>query len=146
MKVNIYISSSIRAPSKTKGCIEYILQAGDTDKTMTRFEFLEDVTANESEVKCLNAALSHINTKADMVLIHTDSSYMNLSLSTLRENQRFSDFKKTKKGKPRAYIDEWELVHNVLSIRHWDIVFKQPNEFKKWLQADCNRRAAEKWK
>ena len=146
MKVNIYISTSIRAPAKTKGCIEYILQAGDTDKTMTKFAFLEDATANESEVICLKMALSHINTKADMVLIHTDSSYMNLSLSALGQNQRFEDFKKTTKGKPRAYINEWELVHSILCTREWDIVFNQPNEFKKWLQADCSRRATEKWK
>lgn len=143
MKVNIYLASSIKSPRKQNGAIEYILQAGDTDKTMTQFEFLQDVTANQSDVLCLKAALSRINDKADIVLIHTDSNYMNLSLAALKQNQRFLDFVKTGRGKERQFIGEWQEIYTRLATRQWDFLYKQPNEFKRWLFDDCIKRAKE---
>ncbi len=142
MKVNIYIESSIRAPArKQDGVVGFVLQAGDTDNTKTVFGAVTDVTKNYADLLCLKNALSRLNPHADSLLIHTSSIYVNQSLLAMSENSGFEGFEKTKDGKPRKHIDEWREVYKVLSTRPYEVVFNQPNEFRNWLQQDCERRA-----
>ncbi len=133
MTVNIYIESSIRAPAKKQsGVVGIVLQAGDTDATKTVFGKVEEVTKNHADVICLKNALSYISAHADKILIHTSSLYVNQCLVAMRKNGRFSGTK---------FKEEWEIILEILNQHEFEAVYNQPNEFKNWLQQECERRA-----
>lgn len=133
MTVNVYIESSIRDPARVRnGVVGFVLQAGDTDNTKTMFGTVEHVTKNQADVICLQHALASINSKCDNVLVHTSSGYVYQSVSSLAKNQRFTGAK---------FKDEWESIYSTLNKYQFTAVHNQPNEFRSWLQQECERRA-----
>lgn len=133
MTVNIYLESSIRDPARTKsGVVGFVLQAGDTDATKTVFGIVESVTKNQADVICLKNAVSHINGKCDNIFIHTSSGYVYQSISSLAKNQKFTGVK---------FKEEWQSIYSNLSKAQFAAAFNEPNEFRSWLQQECERRA-----
>ncbi len=133
MTVNIYIESSIRAPARElNGVVGIVLQAGDTDNTKTLFGTVESVTKNHADAICLKNAVSRINGKCDKIIIHTSSNYVNQCLVHWRNKADLSEVK---------FAAEWQEIFKVLNQHEYEVVFKQSNEFRSWIQQECERRA-----
>ena len=133
MKVNIYLCSSIKAPSRLhSGVAGYVLQADDTNNTKTVFGIVENITKNHADVRCLRYALAALNEHCDTILIHTDSNYLKYNLECAFKRYTCDNLK---------YANEWEYIYNVLRTRKFEVILGEHNEFKNWLQSECDRRA-----
>lgn len=139
MEVNIYIASSIKGNKLKQGYIGFVLQAGSTDATKTVFEEC-DANSNHSVVICLEKALARIKPSCNQIIIHTNLKYVDVMLSKPRKNQG-TDLLKTSKGQDIQYAAEWASIYEKLKGKDVKVKCNQPNEFRSWLQQECERRA-----
>lgn len=138
METNIYIASGIKSNKPKEGYIGYVLQAGDTDATKTDFKKIE-ATSNQSLVICLKEALAPIKSSCSRIIIHTDSTYVNLMLAKSWKNQG-EKLLKTAKGKDIQFAAEWKEIYEKLQGKDATVICNQPNKFKSWLQQEVERR------
>lgn len=142
--VKIYIYSSIKANKKSNGAAGYVLSymtMRNGEATLSKIEYLEDMTEHEAELWILIKALSRLNTKELMIEMYTDSQYLESSISRWLLNWALSDWT-TAKGEPIKYAEQWETIFDLLEGDEYCIK-RQHHEYSNWLIDQCKKKGPE---
>lgn len=144
-EVNIYVKSSIKSTRRRDGYIGYILEL-ITDKkpiTLSGFEKVEQVTANQSELKAITKALRRMKEKC-VLTIYTDSKYIGSAI----ENKWVEGWKKKNwvnaKGEPIANSEEWQEMLNLLVGQQFSVVVGFKHEYSQWMESELARKSVDK--
>ena len=144
-EVNIYVKSNIKSTRKRNGHIGYVLELV-TDKgeaTKSKFEEVEKVTANQSELVAINRALKRMTEKC-VLTIYTDSAYIGSAF----DNKWIEGWKKKNwlnaKNEPIANNEEWQEMLNLLVGQHFSIVTGFKHKYSMWMESELARLKSEK--
>jgi ribonuclease HI len=144
MDVNIYIATSIKGVRKQNGMVGIVLEAitAKGPATVTGFETVKGVSANEAEVIALAKAIERIK-KGTLVTIHTDNNYLQRAFSLGWTRKWRENGYQTVKGEDIVAKDKWKSVLQNLEGTQPHIVVGEPNEYRQWLQNEVIRRQRE---
>ena len=139
--VNIYIESSVKGPKKTTGVVGFVLEEeSHKDKTLTQFGKVTDATANKAVLLTLIYALKRIKTGTD-VTIWSDNTYIQAAFEQGWLDSWVKNGWKTNKDKEPANSEEWKKMLEELGSVTPQFRTKEHHKFKKYLQAEVERRA-----
>lgn len=135
--VNIYLATSIRAPSRQPGCYLYILetQTAKGPATITKKELLEESTENQSTLLALCEALGRLRMSCSLHL-YLDCSYVAAALSQgwYREWEYHSWM--NKKGRPVTDGEIWRQTSSLLRPHDFQVHLKEPHSYREWQQRE----------
>lgn len=139
--VKIYIYTSIKTLKRNNGAAGYVLSyttQNNKEATLSKIEYLTNMTNHESELEILSRALSRLNTKDLLIEIYADSLYLENSIYNWIPKWELSDWV-TVKGKPVKHAEEWQRILEQLNGNSYCIK-RQHHEYSNWLIDQCDRR------
>ena len=141
MKINIYISSSVKGLRRQNGVVAFILELeGKKDCTLTQFGTVEQVTENESYLRAFKHALMRLTKKCDLS-VWTDNAYMAAAFEQGWLYSWIENDWKNAKGRAVKNRSEWEEIAKLLNGTVPEFHVKESHTFKQWLTSETERRA-----
>ena len=140
MLVNIYTDSSVKG-FKGSGKLVYVLEAvrdnGETAKTESGCDTLEDISKNRAELLVIVEALRRLKDPKAEVNIHTDSQYFINSMPLLRKWSK-NGWRRAK-GRYVANHDLWTEYFQLTKTRKTLISPMSEHSYRKWLSWEAHK-------
>lgn len=144
-EVNIYVKSNIKSTRRRDGYIGYVLELVTDRKpvTLNKFEKVEQLTTNQSELVAIIKALKRMKEKC-VLTIYTDSKYIGSAI----ENKWTDGWQKkgwvNAKNEPIANAAEWQEMLNLLAGQQFSIVVGFKHEYATWMESELERLSGDK--
>ena len=144
-EVNIYVKSSIKSTRRRNGYIGYVLElvTDKTPVTLNKFEKVEELTSNQSELVAIIMALKRMKEKC-ILTIYTDSRYIGSAV----DNKWIDEWKRQQwtnsKGEPLANASLWQEMLNLLVGQQFSVVVGARHEYSTWMEKELARMNSEK--
>lgn len=142
--VKIYIYTSIKTIKRNCGAAGYVLSyttKNNVEATLSKIEYLENVTNHESELEILKRALSRLNTKELLIEIYADSLYLESAIYEWIPRWELSGWV-TIKGEPVKCAEKWQEILEMLNGNDYCIK-RQHHEYSNWLKDQCEKKGPE---
>lgn len=139
-RVNIYIETSRRGPSKGAGKYMYVIEflKGDTPVTREGTESLENTFENELALRAMIAAVKRL-TKPCVIRFYTTCNHV---LSTTHNSWHIQWQKngwKRSDGRPAKNAELWEELAAVLTP-HAVTYTKDEHSYRRWMREELERK------
>ena len=140
--VNIYTESSIKGPRKRDGVYGYVLEMGTSKgpATLTKIEYIKDVTENKSELMAIIGALKRLKGKCELT-IYTESSHVAAGFQNGWIDNWIQSEWKNAKGKDVANKEEWQEMHHLLNEQEFELRVSEEHSYKEWLKKEVNKKS-----
>jgi len=140
MRVDIFIMTNFRGPSRKDGIGGYVIRTKvkGQDSTVQRAVRIDDGTENMAEIKTALYALRRLNEKATEVHIYPEREYLAMAIEKWSKKWVQNGFT-TAKGKPVEYRDWWEEILSMLQNRQVEFHPGQQHEFYNWMKGALDK-------
>lgn len=140
-EINIYLYSTIKGCCVRNGAYSFVLEM-NTKKgpvTLKKVEAIEKMTAHQSELCALAAALKRIS-KSSRLVIYTDSNYVAVNTRDCLISWKKNGWK-TAKGKPVKNREEWQEVYQLIKGHSFKFVVSREHSYYQRMKKEAEAAA-----
>ena len=140
MTADVYVETSIRWNRVSDGVVGIAISIEEPEDAKCFFGRVNECSESAAVLYGFKNALKYLDPFEEIGLNISCRFVANAFLNGWIEKWQIDEFKDAK-GKDIKNRDIWEDILQMLKGRKVEIHYKEFNGYRKWLQAECDRRA-----